>query len=84
MLRSMSIRDFRRWRAFFDLEPFGEERADWRAASIVSALVNLQRKRGTKERPIGDFLLKFGDAAKPKRKSWQDLKAIGRAIAIGR
>jgi hypothetical protein len=82
MLRKMSIREFRRWRAFYDLEPFGEERSDYRAASIVATLVNLHRKRGTREKPIKDFLLQFTDATeKSKPKPWERLKQIGREIA---
>ncbi len=81
MLDRMSITLFREWRAYFDLEPFGEERADYRAASIVAMLYNINRKRGTEAKPVRDFVLEFGDKAKPKRKSWQELKAIGAAIA---
>jgi hypothetical protein len=81
MLAGMSIHEFRRWRAYYDLEPFGEERADYRAASIVATLLNLYRKRGSKAIAISDVRLRFGDDAAPKRKSWQSLKAIGAMIA---
>lgn len=77
MLEQMSYRQFREWRAFYDIEPFGDERADYGFASIVATLVNLHRKKGTKARPIGDFLLRFGDAARRPRKTWQEMKAIG-------
>lgn len=81
MLRGMSIWQFRRWRAYYDLEPFGEERADYRSAQIVAALLNVFRKRGSRPISIEDVRLRFGDEARPKRKSWQHLKAIGAMIA---
>ena len=81
MLRGMSIHEFRRWRAYYDIEPFGEERADFRAASIVATLLNIYRKRGTKAININDVRIRFGDEAKPKKQSWQALKAIGQMIA---
>lgn len=82
MLQGMTVHEFRRWRAYYDLEPFGEERADFRAASIVQTLVAIHRKRGTKVKPIRDFVLKWGDdAAGAGRKTWQQMKAIGAMIA---
>ncbi len=81
MLDRMSITLFREWRAYFDLEPFGEERADYRAASIVQMLYNINRRRGTPAKPVRDFVLEFGETAVPKRKTWQEMKAIGAMIA---
>ncbi len=41
MLRQLSIRQFSEWRAYADLEPFDERRADLRAGSIVQTLTEL-------------------------------------------
>jgi hypothetical protein len=77
----MSIRQLREWRAYYDLEPFGEERADYRAASIVATLVNLNRRRGTPPRPVTEFVLQFGEPKPKPKKDWRQLKAIGALIA---
>lgn len=49
---------------FDELEPFGEERADIRAAQVVQALWNIHRdpKRNPNGWPLTDFILAFGDS----------------------
>ena len=81
MMREISVHEFREWRAFYDLEPFGEERQDLRIGSIVSTLVNIYRKRGKAAVSIRDGTIKVGEPIAPKRQKWQTLKAIGAAIA---
>ncbi len=81
MLDEMSVTTFREWREYFDLEPFGEERADYRAASIVAMLYNINRRRGTPAKNTRDFVLRFGEKVEPRRKTWQEMKAIGAMIA---
>lgn len=51
------------WQAFYDLEPFGEERDDIRTASVVQALWNIARdvKKCPNGWPLQDFVLAFGD-----------------------
>jgi len=61
MLRQISIRQLNEWRAYADLEPFDEERADLRAASIVQALVNPHRRKGSPPVALKDCVLRFGD-----------------------
>ena len=46
MLDSMPYRLFREWIAYSELEPFGEERADYRSAQIVWMLANIHRGKG--------------------------------------
>lgn len=47
-----------------DLDPFGEEREDYRNAAVVQALWNIARdvKRYPDGFPLTDFLMHFGDA----------------------
>ena len=85
LLRSLTLDEFRRWRAFAYLEPWDETRADYRAASIVWAIVNMNRdaKKHPTPYPLTDFLLKFGEAMeaqKPKGKTPAQLLAIARQI----
>jgi hypothetical protein len=70
---------------FVEVEPFGEERADYRAASIVQMIANMNRD--VKKHPDGfkidDFLLRFGDTPTPAAKiqDWRVMKAVTQAIA---
>lgn len=81
MLREISIHEFREWRAYYDLEPFGEERQDLRIGSIVSTLVNIYRKKGKPAVSIRDGTIKVGEQVAKKPRPWQQLKNIGAAIA---
>lgn len=62
MLGSITGRQFNEWRAYEELEPFGEVRADYRAASIVQALLNtrVNRPRGKPAIELKDCVVRFG------------------------
>jgi uncharacterized protein DUF4035 len=60
MLHGGSMRHLLEWRAYYDLEPFGEERADYRSAQIVTAILNVNRKKGAPIVKLRDCLLQFG------------------------
>lgn len=51
------------WRVYDELDPFGEERMDYRFASICQALWNIARdqEKHPKGWPLDDFLVAFGD-----------------------
>ncbi|MGE3932351.1 MAG: hypothetical protein AB7F67_03825 [Rhodospirillaceae bacterium] len=52
----MTAVEFDEWRAFFAVEPWGEERADLRAALTTAAVYNVNRGRGQSAfKPI-DFM----------------------------
>lgn len=82
MLRSMTAVQLLEWQHFSVVEPFGEERADYRTASIVQVLVNAHRdvKRRPKAVTLEDVLLRFGDSERPgtsQAQTWQEMKRIG-------
>lgn len=82
MLRRMSSTQFKKWAIYESLEPFEEERADWRTAQVVTTLVNLNRKRGTRARSPKEFLIKFDKEFEEKKpKTWQDMKAMTKELA---
>lgn len=87
MLEQITWKQFLEWEAFAQLEPYDEERADIRAAQIVTTLANINRDRKKRRTAykISDFLLRFGDSANEKRsthqKSWQQMKAISKTLA---
>lgn len=59
MLSRMSSREFSEWMIYYELEPFGEERADLRQAMTTSAVHNnLQAKaKNPKYTKPTDFML---------------------------
>lgn len=66
MLASMPYSLYLEWMQYYELEPFGEERADLRAGIIAATVANcLARKKGRPAFRVTDFmpLLK----AEPKR-----------------
>lgn len=67
MLRGMTTRQFTEWRVYADLEPFDEERDDYRFASVVHAIRTAFRKKGSAPISLKDCVLQFGaNAEKPK------------------
>lgn len=56
MLRRMSARRFRKWEMYAELEPFGELRADVRAAQVVQMIFNMA-VAAKHRKLLKDFLL---------------------------
>lgn len=80
----MTARQWQEWRVYMKAVPFGEERADYRTASIVQALWNIAMsyvgKRGSIT--LEECLMKFGDSIEaPSNSQTEEEKAeILRAI----
>ena len=55
----MTVEEFLRWMAFFSLEPFGDDRADWHNAMLLAQNYNMNRKKGKRVMTPDRFLLKF-------------------------
>jgi hypothetical protein len=55
----MSSREVSAWRAYEAIEPFGERRADYRAASVC---LTIALANGAKNVELKDFLLSTNDA----------------------
>ena len=55
LLARISSRELSEWMAYYELEPWGEERADLRAGIIASAMANVW---GAKTKPA-DFMPNF-------------------------
>jgi len=58
---------FYEWLAYYQIDPFGNERADYHAAMVVSTLANIHRDPKTQRQPYqpGDFMPQF--EAQPER-----------------
>lgn len=88
MLRSITAKEFITWECYQELEPFGDTRADWLAASIREVIYNMSVEPNQRL-PLKDFLVEFKDfedvakeAAKaPPRQAWQTQLAIARMLA---
>lgn len=56
MIGEMSAYDLAEWSAYFQMEPWGEERADLRAGIVSSTLANIHRGRDTPAYSPADFM----------------------------
>lgn len=82
MLRKLTAKQFAGWEHFAQLEPFGEFRADYRAALIAQTIANVHR--GTRESySIEDFKLQFDDQTGKNKQTPEFQLVIARAIAAG-
>lgn len=89
MLSRMSWKQFAEWQAYDEIEPFGDKRGDWQAASIASAIFNALMifVRSRKRFRVMDFLLKFGkereekEGPKTERQTWQEQRMIAQMFA---
>jgi len=67
------------------LEPFGDKRGDWQAASIISGISNvlLACFHSDQRFKVADFMLKFDGKVAPEApsgKSWQEMKLIAQMM----
>ncbi len=63
LLLTMSAKELTDWMAFSTIEPFGDERSDLRAATIVHAVISPHLKKG-KKLTLKDCTMNF----EPKKK----------------
>lgn len=84
MLREMTHVQLQEWMVFAELEPFSEERMDYRFGSLALILSNAHRNSKTHPSPysLEDTTLMFGDSPRPQKKQmdWQAMKALGQAM----
>ena len=52
-------RQFAEWQAYYQVEPWGEERADLRAGIVASTIANVNRGKGQKPFKPSDFMPDF-------------------------
>jgi hypothetical protein len=81
ILRGLTAKELRGWEMYHELEPFGEERADYRAASIVQMLYNINRGKNQKALELKDFLLAFGEQEPKQKQTPEQQFAILKVLA---
>lgn len=81
---TMTVDEFLTWAAYMTIEPFGDDRADWRNAMSLAMQANMNRKKGSSAIPVHKFLLRFDNQIKPKR-TMKDLEAAlyARFLSMG-
>ena len=55
----LTLNEFIYWRAVYSMEPFGEKAGYYQAAQIQSAIINVNRRKGSQPVSIEDCTLKF-------------------------
>lgn len=76
----ISIKQLHAWMAYYELEPFGEQRDDLRMAQLLALTANVNRDPKKRHKPYTamDFMPDFEEAADRKPRTpetvWQDLK----------
>jgi hypothetical protein len=75
----MSATEYNVWLADYQIEPWGEDRADLRAGTIVKSNLIPHSK---KDIPLKDCMLNFEP---PKKQTWQDMSKMlkGHTAAMG-
>lgn len=65
MLSLMPQRVFREWIAYTEIEPWDEQRADWRAAMVAHTMYSMWRGKGPR-RKLSDFMPKLSKQRTPR------------------
>lgn len=81
MLRNMTAKQFAGWEHFASLEPFGELRMDYRIASVVQMIANVNRGKDQKPFTLDDVVLKFGEENRKPPQPVEQKVAVAYALA---
>lgn len=82
----MPFKVWEEWKAFYILEPFGEDRQDLRTADIVRTMYNIMRDTKKRREPytLDEMRLRWEGTPPPtpRQKTDEELEAIGRQWAM--
>ena len=79
MLARISARLFAEWTAYYEIEPWGEARADYRNGILAATVANVNRDPHTRAYEPQDFMPDFD----PTPQTWQEQKAMFEALTAG-
>lgn len=82
LLARVDSRELTEWMAYAELEPFGERRADVRAAEIAWVMANLWRGKNQKPYELEDFLLAAGPERGGELTPEESLAAVKAAFGL--
>ncbi|PCI51396.1 MAG: hypothetical protein COB49_01965 [Alphaproteobacteria bacterium] len=74
LLARIDARELAEWQAYYRLEPFGEERADWRTAQTTAMIANVNL--GKDARPIEAGIFMYGYQPEPEPSLADQIKAV--------
>lgn len=75
LLSRISSKELQEWKAYYNLEPFGGEADDYRAAIGASTFANVYRKKGSKALGPSDFTPDWGKKYRiPKKQHYLAIK----------
>ena len=77
MLTRMSALELAEWQRYYDVEPFGEERADLRAAIVARVIA---QSNGARQAKLDDFMPRF-EPRETRPQTAADQMAVFRALA---
>ena len=77
LLGRMSSRQLAEWMAYAAVEPFGEDRADYRVAHALAVVVNLLRPADAPPVRVADLLPHVGVLADEDREAWEARRDSG-------
>ena len=71
--REMSSHELSQWMALYQIEPFGDERADLRAGIVASTIVNCTPRKDHRQYRPAEFMPRWGGGKKSVRDPDQKL-----------
>ena len=74
-------RQFAEWQAYYEINPWGEERADLRAGIIASTIANVNRESKRKAFVPRDFMPDFDSKPKPAQSQQEMAAVMGQLMA---
>lgn len=78
LLARVNSRELAEWRAYELIEPFGEQRADLRAAIVASVMANAFRGKDQRAYEPKDFMPKFDEPQQPM--DWRKMRSMMGAL----
>lgn len=77
--KEISSYEYTEWLAYYQIEPFGEERADLRSAILCTLVASVFASKGYKPK-VSDFMPDFEKAVNRRSQSAEEIQAQLRMI----
>jgi hypothetical protein len=74
LLARTDSQELAEWMAFYQLEPFGDERADYRQALTTCVIANANRDKSKKPTPFTPEDFMIGKKTPPKEQTWEEMR----------
>lgn len=71
---SIGHAEYMEWRAYYQIEPWDETRADWRAGMIASVIANVNRGKDQRAYKPDEFMPRFGQTPAASAGNWKAMQ----------